>query len=81
MTRDWDTMHLDVPKIEESASLSSHRGEHLDEVGAARVKTIQTKGLFNFMELPTEIRVKVCGFNKAERFPVFPIQTQQSEWQ
>jgi hypothetical protein len=43
MTRDWDTMQLDVPKIEESASPSSHRGEHLDEVGAARVKTIQTK--------------------------------------
>jgi hypothetical protein len=38
-----------------------HGGDHLEEGGSARMKTIQTKGLFNFMELPAEIRVNVCG--------------------
>jgi hypothetical protein len=31
----------------------------LDERGILRIKTVQTRGFFNFMELPPEIRVKV----------------------
>jgi hypothetical protein len=31
----------------------------LHERGILRTKTVQTRGLFHFMELPPEIRVKV----------------------
>jgi hypothetical protein len=62
-TRDWDMTDLDVSGTEETAC---HGREDLEEVGTARAKTIRTKGLFNFMELPTEIRVKVCGLTEEE---------------
>jgi hypothetical protein len=39
-------MDLDIPGL-------------LDERGILRMKTVQTRGLFHFMELPPEIRVKV----------------------
>jgi hypothetical protein len=32
---------------------------HLDERGILRTKSVQTRGLFHFIELPPEIRVKV----------------------
>lgn len=38
----------------------SYGEEHLAEGGSAGTNTIQTKGLFNFMDLPVEIRVHVC---------------------
>jgi hypothetical protein len=57
-TRDSDTMDLDVTGDVESFY---HGGEHFEGGRSARMKTIQTKGLFNFMELPAEIRVNVCG--------------------
>ena len=52
-TRDSETMDLGRESI-------SYREEHLAEGGSARTKTIQTKGFFNFMDLPAEIRVHVC---------------------
>ncbi|KAH8793929.1 hypothetical protein BGZ57DRAFT_390916 [Hyaloscypha finlandica] len=51
-TRDSETMDLGRESI-------SYREEHLAEGGSARTKTIQTKGLFNFMDLPAEIRVHI----------------------
>jgi hypothetical protein len=45
-TRDSRTMDLDTPGL-------------LHECGILRTKTVQTRGLFHFMELPPEIRVKV----------------------
>jgi hypothetical protein len=59
-TRDSDTMDLDVTGTGDVESFY-HGGEHFEGGGSAKMKTIQTKGLFNFMELPAEIRVNVCG--------------------
>jgi hypothetical protein len=45
--------------------------EHLQDGGAVRSKTIQTKGLFNFMALPPEIRVQVrhlAAFTSIRRY-------------
>lgn len=46
-TRDSDLMDLDV--------------EEMKEGRAMRTMSIRTKGLFNFMELPPEVRVQVRG--------------------
>jgi len=60
-TRDSVTMNLNVLGGRESVSQG---GEHLAEAGSLRTKTVQTKGLFNFMELPAEIRVNVRGLEQ-----------------
>lgn len=52
-TRDSETMDLGRESM-------SYGEEHLAEGGSARTNTIQTKGLFKFMDLPVEIRVHVC---------------------
>lgn len=45
-TRDSRTMDLDIPGL-------------LDERGILRTKSVQTRGLFHFIQLPPEIRVKI----------------------
>jgi hypothetical protein len=77
VTRDSGTKDLDVLGTKDSIYLE---GDQLDKAGPTRVKTVQTKGLFHFMELPTEIRVKVCGLpSKSVR--CFLIQTRRSKWE
>ncbi|PMD36545.1 hypothetical protein L207DRAFT_586250 [Hyaloscypha variabilis F] len=48
-----------VPGIACPKEMKSVCQEHLQDGGAVRSKTIQTKGLFNFMALPPEIRVQI----------------------
>ncbi len=57
-TRDCSTISgvLGTPTGMESVCLG---GGHLEELGAARTKTVRTRGLFNYMDLPAEIRVHV----------------------
>jgi hypothetical protein len=55
-TRDLNTIDLDMSSTRESPV----QGTQLEEAVLARTRTIRTRGLFHFMELPTEIRLTVC---------------------
>ncbi|KAE9379133.1 hypothetical protein N431DRAFT_434142 [Stipitochalara longipes BDJ] len=52
-------MVVNVPGVLGPTEMSSVCQEHFQEDGPTRSKTIQTKGLFNFMELPPEIRMEI----------------------
>ena len=45
-------------KADEAASQEATQ-DHLEEAVSQTTKTIQTKGRFNFMDLPTELQLKV----------------------
>jgi len=57
--RDACPMVVDGFGIPDLREMESVCPEQLQDAGSARSKTVQTRGLFNFMELPAEIRVQV----------------------
>ena len=56
-SRPMDATESGNPSVQEVESVCPEN--LLQDAGAMRSRTVQTKGLFNFMELPAEIRVQV----------------------
>jgi hypothetical protein len=65
-TRDSGMRNLGVLAIRKEGERGSYGEKYLEDGGSVKTKTIQTKGLFNFMEFPAEIRVLVCVPQRVE---------------